>query len=119
MREATWSLVRTGLIAALAGDEKAMPEKPVAVKLKQCKAQAAMHAESSAVFCVLSAGAVWRWCSQSGVGADADADISVADGAVAAKPSAAGSIATDRLIRMAIMVRPMRIVILCFVRTAA
>jgi len=31
MREATLSLVRTGLSAALAGDEKTMPEKTLAV----------------------------------------------------------------------------------------
>jgi hypothetical protein len=114
MREATLPLVRTGLSAALAGNEKAMPEKVVAVKLKQFKAQAAMHAESSAVFCVLSADVVWWWCSQFGIAADAD--ISVTDGALAAKPTAAGNEATDRLITMAIMVRPMRIGILCFVR---
>ncbi len=52
-------LVRTGLSAALAGDEKVMPEKPGAVKLKHVSAQAAMHAQSPAVFCVLSLGALW------------------------------------------------------------
>jgi hypothetical protein len=34
---------------------------------------------------------------------------------LAAKPAAAGSVATDRLIRMAIMIRAIRIVILCFI----
>jgi hypothetical protein len=58
IREETWLLVRTGLSAALAGDEKAMPEKAIAVKLKQLSAQAAMDAQSFAVFCVWSPGAL-------------------------------------------------------------
>ena len=52
--EETAPFIRTGLSAALAGDENAMPEKPVAVKLKQCRAQAAM--QSSVVFCGLLGG---------------------------------------------------------------
>ena len=60
MSEDRWSLVRTGLSAALTGDEKATLEKPVAVTLKQFRAQTAMHVESSTVFCGLSAGAVRR-----------------------------------------------------------
>jgi hypothetical protein len=103
--------VRTGLSAALAGDEKAMPEKTVAVKLKHLSAQAAMHAQSCAVLCVLSLGALWWW-SQSGI--VSDADISVAVGTLAAKPIAAGSVATDRPTRTAKMVRPMRRVIFVF-----
>jgi hypothetical protein len=104
--------VRTGLSAALAGDEKAMPEKTVAVKLKHLSAQAAIHAQLSAVFCVLSLGTLWWWWSQSGI--VSDADISVAVGALAAKPIAAGSVATDRPTRTAKIVRPMRMVIFVF-----
>jgi len=51
--------VRTGLSVVLAGEEKVMPEKPGAVKLKQVSAQAARHAQSPAVFFVLSLGALW------------------------------------------------------------
>lgn len=49
--------VRTGLSTTLAGGEKTMPEKLVAVKLKQLSAQAAMH--PSAPFCVVSLGGLW------------------------------------------------------------
>jgi hypothetical protein len=49
--EETAPFIRTGLSAALAGDENAMPEKSVAVKLKQCNAQAAKQAKSSVDFC--------------------------------------------------------------------
>jgi hypothetical protein len=115
IREEILLLVRTGLSAALAGDEKAMPEKPVAVKLKHVSAQPAMHAASCAVFCVLSLGALWWWWSQSGIASDAE--ISVAIVAPAAMPVAAGSVATDRPIRTAKMVRPMRMIISYFVRT--
>jgi hypothetical protein len=103
-------LVRTSLSAALAGDEKAMPENPVAVKLKHVSAQAAMHAPSSAALCVLSLGALWWWWSQSGI--VSAANISVAVVTPAAKPIAAGSIATDRATTIAKMVWPMRIFIL-------
>src|SRR5450830_1160028 len=89
IREETWMRARTGLSAALAGNEKAMPEKTVAVKLKHLSAQAATHAQSSAVFCVLSLGTLWWW-SQSGI--VSDADISVAVAILAAKPIAAGSV---------------------------
>ncbi|HEY5216009.1 MAG TPA: hypothetical protein VIJ17_03850 [Pseudolabrys sp.] len=99
--------------AALAVVENTTPENPVAVKLKQWSAQAAMHALSSAVFCVLSLGAVW-WCSQSGIACDADTAI----GAAPAKPSDAGSVATDRPTSMAKMVRPMRRVIWYFARAS-
>ena len=55
MREEIASLTRTGLSAALAGDEKEMPEYPVAVKPKQERAQSAMHA--------LPLMALWVWMS--------------------------------------------------------
>ena len=82
------------------------------MKLKQLSAQEAMHAPSSAVFCVLPPGALWWWWSQSGIAWEAE--ISIAVVAPAAKPIAAGSVATDRATRVAIMVRPMRVVIFCF-----
>jgi len=100
--------VRKGLSAALAGDEKAMPEKAVAVKLKHLSAQAAIHAQSSAALCVLPLGAAWWW-SQPGI--VSDADISVVVVRLAAKPIAAGSVATDRPTRTAKMVRPIRMLI--------
>jgi len=103
--EETWVRVRTSLSVVLAGDEKAMPETTVAVKLKHLSAQAAIHAQSSAAWCVLPLGAVW-W-SQSGI--VSDADISVAVVKLAAKPIAAGSVATDRPTRTAKMARPIRI----------
>jgi hypothetical protein len=106
--------VRTGLSAVLAGDEKVMPEKPGAVKLKHVSAQAAIHAQSVAVLFVLSLGA-WRWWSQSGIALEADIFVAVAT--LAAKPVAAGSVATARLTRTAKMVRPMRRVMLYFVTT--
>jgi len=106
--------VRTGLSAVLAGDEKVMPEEPGAVKLKHVSAQAAIHAQSVAVLFVLSLG-VWRWWSQSGIALEADIFVAVAT--LAAKPVAAGSVATARLIKTAKMVRPMRRVMLYFVTT--
>jgi hypothetical protein len=105
------------LSAALAGDENTMAEKQAAVKLKQVSAQQAMHAPSSAVFLVWLLGAAWWWWSQSGIAGEAEISIAVFVAALAAKPSVAGNVATDRPIRMAIMVRPTRIIIQCFVRT--
>lgn len=99
--------IRTGLSATLAGDENAMPEKSIAVKLKQCKAQAAM--QSAAVFCGVLAGKAWMWWSQSGM--ELDTDISIVDDATAAKPAAAGSVATDRAIIIAKMVWAMRCIL--------
>jgi hypothetical protein len=100
---------RAGLSAALAGSEKATPEKLVAVKLKQCSAQAAIQANSSAVFCGLPAGAACMWWSQSGMALDTD--ISAVDADTAAKPAAAGSVATDRAIITAKMVWAMRCIL--------
>jgi hypothetical protein len=57
IREATLTCVRTGLSMTLAGGEKTMPEKLVAVKLKQLSAQAATH--PFAPFCVVSLGGLW------------------------------------------------------------
>src|ERR1017187_1948624 len=59
--EDTLSLVRINLGAVLSGDEKAISENSVAVKPKHAIAQAAMHAPSSVVFCVLSLGILWWW----------------------------------------------------------
>ncbi|MGP0087855.1 MAG: hypothetical protein ACLP0B_30190 [Steroidobacteraceae bacterium] len=53
--------LRTGFSAAPAGDKKMTAEKPGAVNPKHVSAQAAMHAQSPAVFWVLSLGALW-WC---------------------------------------------------------
>ena len=74
----------------------------MAVKPKQMAAQAAIQAAWSADFCVLSAGALWWWWSQSGIACVTD--ISVAAVALAAKPTVAGSIATDRARTIAKMV---------------
>jgi hypothetical protein len=104
--EDKWLLASTGLSAALGGDEKAMLEKSVAVTLKQCRAQTAMQAASSVVFCVWLLGKLWwRW-SQSGIASDIDTSMVLLP---AAKPTAAGSVATDRAIRTAKMARPIRI----------
>lgn len=105
--EETAPSTRAGLSAALAGSEKATPEQSVAVKLKQCSAQAAIQAKSSAVFCGLPAGAAWMWWSQSGMALDTDA----VDADTAAKPAAAGSVATDRAIIIAKIVWAMRCIL--------
>lgn len=44
MREEIESLTRAGLRVSLTGGERAMAEYPVAAKLKQERAQLAMHA---------------------------------------------------------------------------
>jgi hypothetical protein len=106
MSEEILPLVRTGLSAALAGGENATAEETAVMTLKQLSAQAAMHAPSSMDFCVLPSGALWWWWSQSGIASAAD--ISVAVDAMAAKPSVAGSVATDRPKRTAKMVWAMR-----------
>ena len=98
-------VTRAGLSVALTGDDKAIPPKLGDTKLKQLSAQPALHAVSSAVFCVSPLGALWRW-SQSDVAGEAE--ISIAVVAPAAKPVAAGSVATDRATRTATMVRPIR-----------
>lgn len=79
-----------------------MPMMAGSVKLKQFSAQAAMQALSSVDFWMSSLAALWRW-SQSA------ADMPIVDLAADAKPTDAGSKATDRPIRTAKMVRPMRI----------
>ena len=79
IREATLVLVRTGLSTVLAGDAKVMLEEPGAVKPKHVSAQAAIHAQSPAVFCVLSVGALWWWWwSQSGIALETDISVAVA-----------------------------------------
>lgn len=108
-------LVRAGLSAALAGVENAMAEKAAAMTLKQLSAQAAMHAPSSTDFCVLPPGALWWW-SQSGIAGEAE--ISIAVVVPAAKPIAAGSVATDRATRAVNMVRPIRMNSLVSVRAS-
>src|SRR5664280_2314100 len=82
-----------------------MPAKMVPVKLKHLSAHPAIDAQSSMYFCVLPLGALWWW-SQSGIAGEAE--ISIAVVAPDAKPIAAGSVATDRAIRTATMVRPIR-----------
>jgi hypothetical protein len=109
-------LVRAGLSAALAGVENAMAEKAAAMTLKQLSAQAAMHAPSSTDFCVLPPGALWWWWSQSGI--VGEAEISIAVVVPAAKPIAAGSVATDRATRAVKMVRPIRMNSLVSVRAS-
>jgi len=110
-------LVRAGLSAALAGVENAMAEKAAAMTLKQLSAQAAMHAPSSTDFCVLPPGALWWWWwSQSGIAVGAEISIIVV--APAAKPIAAGSVATDRATRAVKMVRPIRMNSLVSVRAS-
>ena len=79
------------------------------MKLKQVRAQAAIEEQLSVVFCVCPPGALWRW-SQSGI--VTDVGIFDAVSTLTAKPAVAGSVATDRLISMAIMIRPIRSVIL-------
>ena len=49
-------LARSGLSAALAGNEKAIPENSGAVNPKHVSAQAAIHVQSAADFCVLPLG---------------------------------------------------------------
>src|SRR5450759_3070808 len=78
----------------------------VPVKLKHLSAHPAIDAQSSMDFCVLPPGALWWWWSQSGIAGEAE--ISIAVVAPAAKPIAAGSVATDRATRTATMVRPIR-----------
>lgn len=95
--------MRAGRSATLAGGKKATPEKSVAVKLKQCSAQAAMQAKSSAVFCVWPAGAAWLCWSQSGIALATV--VFVDDAEMAAKPIVAGRVATERAIIIAKMVR--------------
>ena len=51
MREATASLTGTDLSASLTGDEKEMPEYPVAVKPKQESAQVTVHSPLLLGFC--------------------------------------------------------------------
>jgi hypothetical protein len=109
-------LVRAGLRAALAGGKNAMAEKAAAMTLKQLSAQAAMHAPSSTDFCVLPSGVLWWWWSQSGI--VGEAEISIAVVAPAAKPIAAGSVATDRATRAVKMVRPIRMNSLVSVRAS-
>ena len=109
-------LVRTGLSAALIGDEMMKLESPVAVKPKHASAQLAMQAASSVVFCVLSLGALWWW-SQSGIALDADTSVIVVV-APAANPDAVGSVATDRATSMTKTVRPMRMFIRYFIKTS-
>jgi hypothetical protein len=94
-----------GLSVAPTGDDKAIPTKLGDTKLKQLSAQPAMHAVSSAVFCVSLLGALWRW-SQSAI--VCETEISIAVIAPDAKPVAAGSVATARATKTATMVRPIR-----------
>lgn len=98
-------MTATGLRTPPSGGEKAMPEYPNAVTLKQNSAQLAIQAPPFAVFPVCVSGVLWAW-SQSGI--DAAADISVGVAAPAANPLVAGSSATDKPISTANMVRPMR-----------
>jgi hypothetical protein len=62
-----------------------------------------MEAQLSMIFCVCPLGALWRW-SQSGI--VTDVGIFDAVSTLTAKPAVAGSAATDRLISMATMIRP-------------
>lgn len=114
MLEGAPLVMRTGLSVVLTGDDKAISAKLGATKLKQLSAQPAMHAVSSAVFCVSPVGTLWRW-SQSAI--VREAEISIAVVAPAAKPVAAGNVATDKPIRAARMARPMRRIMFNFATT--
>jgi hypothetical protein len=89
--------VEAGIFAALEGNT--MLENDVAAKLKHFRAQAAIEAQS---LIALSQGLVTG--GQQSMSSMADISI---DWAPRRAPAAAGSIATDRAIRSARIVRPM------------
>ena len=90
-----------GILAKLEGNT--MVENDVVAKLKHFSAQAAIEAQSSMP---LSQGLA-LWGQQSGMSSIADMAVISADLTLWRAPAAAGSIATDRAIRSARMVRPM------------
>ena len=115
MREETFSLVRINFGAVLIGGKKVMLENPIAVKPKHATAQAAMLAQSSMDFCVLLLGTLWWW-SQSVIVSVATTSMALLP---AAKPTAAGSVATDRARTATKMIRPRCMVMLFFINDKA
>jgi hypothetical protein len=85
-----------------------MVENDVVAKLKHVRAQVAIEAQSP--MALLQGLALSQrsamWGQQSGMSAMADISVISADATVMRAPAAAGSMATDRAIKSARMVRP-------------